>query len=58
MACYGALQEGATYKALLEGKKRARIVRYTSQDEFFRVEVEEIEECPNGGWLDWGLVGP
>src|SRR5438128_3539424 len=33
-----------TFKALLEGKKRARIVRYTSQDEFFRVEVEEIEE--------------
>src|SRR5712691_10656522 len=33
-----------TVKALLEGKKRARVVRYTSQDEFFRVEVEEIEE--------------
>ena len=33
-----------TVKALLEGKKRARVVRYTSQDEFFQVEVEEIEE--------------
>jgi len=33
-----------TVKALLEGKKRARIVRYASQDEFVRVEVEEIEE--------------
>ena len=33
-----------TVKALLEGKKRARIVGYVSQDEFFQVEVEEIEE--------------
>jgi ATP-dependent Lon protease len=33
-----------TVKALLEGKKRARVVRYTSQDEFFQVEVEAIEE--------------
>src|SRR6516165_12819555 len=33
-----------TVKALLEGKKRARVVRYASQDEFFQVEVEEIEE--------------
>src|ERR1700730_5421378 len=33
-----------TVKALLEGKRRARIVGYTSQDEFFQVEVEEIEE--------------
>src|ERR1700676_5729213 len=33
-----------TVKALLEGKTRARIVRYASQDEFFQVEVEEIEE--------------
>jgi ATP-dependent Lon protease len=33
-----------TVKALLEGKKRARIVRYVSQDEFFQVEVEEIGE--------------
>jgi ATP-dependent Lon protease len=33
-----------TVKALLEGKMRARIVRYASQDEFFQVEVEEIEE--------------
>ena len=31
-------------KALIEGKTRARIVRYASQDEFFQVEVEEIEE--------------
>jgi ATP-dependent Lon protease len=33
-----------TVKALLEGKKRARVVRYVSQEEFFQVEVEEIEE--------------
>jgi ATP-dependent Lon protease len=33
-----------TVKALLEGKKRARIVRYVSQDDYFQVEAEEIEE--------------
>ncbi len=33
-----------TVKALLEGKKRARVVRYVSQDEYFQVEVEEIAE--------------
>ncbi len=33
-----------TVKALLEGKKRARILGYAKQDEFFQVEVEEIEE--------------
>src|ERR1019366_1810714 len=33
-----------TVKALLEGKKRARILRYASEDDFFKVEVEEIEE--------------
>src|SRR6266478_458607 len=33
-----------TIKALLEGKKRARIVRYVGEDDFFKVEVEEIEE--------------
>jgi len=33
-----------TVKALLEGKKRARIVRYGVQAEYFQVEVEEIEE--------------
>ena len=33
-----------TVKALLEGKKRARILRYASQEEYFQVEVEEIEE--------------
>jgi ATP-dependent Lon protease len=33
-----------TVKALLEGKKRARVLRYARQDEFFQVEVEEIEE--------------
>ncbi|MFZ0886868.1 MAG: endopeptidase La [Candidatus Binataceae bacterium] len=33
-----------TVKALLEGKKRARIVRYVSEDEFFQVEVEEVSE--------------
>src|ERR1700757_1362672 len=33
-----------TVKTLLEGKKRARVVRYASQDEFFQIAVEEIEE--------------
>jgi ATP-dependent Lon protease len=33
-----------TVKALLEGKKRGRILRYVSQDEFFQVEVEEVNE--------------
>ena len=33
-----------TVKALLEGKKRARIVRYAGEEDFFQVEVEEIEE--------------
>ncbi len=34
-----------TVKALLEGKKRARILRYVSSDDHFQVEVEEIEEA-------------
>ncbi len=33
-----------TVKALLEGKKRARILRHVS-DEFFQVEVEEVARC-------------
>jgi ATP-dependent Lon protease len=33
-----------TVKALLEGKKRARVVRYASSDDYFEVEAEEIEE--------------
>ena len=33
-----------TVKALLEGKKRARVVRYLAEDEYFQVEAEEIEE--------------
>jgi ATP-dependent Lon protease len=33
-----------TVKALLEGKKRARIVRYANEEEYFQVEAEEIEE--------------
>jgi ATP-dependent Lon protease len=33
-----------TVKALLEGKKRARVVRYASSDDYFQVEAEEIEE--------------
>jgi ATP-dependent Lon protease len=38
-----------TVKALLEGKQRARIVRYMSQTDFFQVEVEEIEEVSPRG---------
>jgi ATP-dependent Lon protease len=33
-----------TVKALVEGKRRARILRYVRVDDFFEVEVEEIEE--------------
>ncbi|HUO05822.1 MAG TPA: endopeptidase La [Candidatus Binataceae bacterium] len=33
-----------TVKALLEGKKRARVLKYVSDAEYFRVEAEEIEE--------------
>ncbi len=33
-----------TVKALLEGKKRARILKYVGSDEYFQVECEEIEE--------------
>jgi len=36
-----------TVKVLVEGKKRARVVRYLEQTDFFLVEAEEIEEvCP------------
>lgn len=38
-----------TVKALLEGKKRARIVNYLQQDDYFQVEVEEIEELTERG---------
>src|SRR5713101_2655782 len=33
-----------TVKALLEGKKRAKIVRYIGSEEFFQVEAEEVVE--------------
>src|SRR5258706_4724512 len=33
-----------TVKALVEGKKRARVLRYVADDEYFQVEAEEIEE--------------
>ena len=33
-----------TVKVLVEGKKRARVLRYLDQTEFFLVEAEEIEE--------------
>jgi ATP-dependent Lon protease len=33
-----------TVKALLEGKKRARIVRHVTDRDFFQVEVEEVTE--------------
>jgi ATP-dependent Lon protease len=33
-----------TVKALLEGKKRARVLKYVGEEDFFKVEVEEIEE--------------
>jgi ATP-dependent Lon protease len=33
-----------TVKALLEGKKRARIVRWVTDNPFFQVEIEEVPE--------------
>ena len=33
-----------TVKVLVEGKKRARIVRYVDDAEYFLVEIEEVEE--------------
>jgi len=33
-----------TVKVLVEGKKRARVLRYVDNPEFFAVEVEEIDE--------------
>ncbi|MFQ5684227.1 MAG: endopeptidase La [Candidatus Binatia bacterium] len=33
-----------TVKVLIEGKKRARIIRYLSHEDFFLVEVEEMAE--------------
>jgi len=33
-----------TVKALLEGKKRARILKYVAEEDYFQVEAEEIEE--------------
>src|SRR5512147_130063 len=36
-----------TVKVLVEGKKRARVLRYVDQSDYFLVEAEEIEEvCP------------
>ncbi|MGO9607674.1 MAG: LON peptidase substrate-binding domain-containing protein [Candidatus Binataceae bacterium] len=33
-----------TVKALIEGKKRARVVRYVLDEEFFKAEAEEVDE--------------
>ncbi len=33
-----------TVKVLLEGKKRARIIRYVSDEEYFQVEAAEVED--------------
>jgi len=38
-----------TVKVLVEGRKRARIVRYLPRIDFFMVEIEEIEEKPETG---------
>src|SRR5262245_4092473 len=34
-----------TVKALLEGKKRARVIRYLAEDEYFQVEAGDVEEA-------------
>ncbi|MGA6970800.1 MAG: LON peptidase substrate-binding domain-containing protein, partial [Candidatus Binatus sp.] len=38
-----------TVKALVEGKKRARVIRYVADEEYFQVEAEEIEEVNDRG---------
>jgi len=38
-----------TVKVLVEGKRRARIIRYLPRIDFYMVEVEEIEEKPEAG---------
>lgn len=35
-----------TVKALVEGKTRARIVKFAAAEDFFQVEVEPVEETP------------
>jgi len=35
-----------TVKALVEGKTRARIMKFDAADDFFQVEVETVEEAP------------
>jgi ATP-dependent Lon protease len=35
-----------TVKVLVEGKQRARIIRYLTRSEFFHVEVEVLDETP------------
>ena len=37
-----------TVKVLVEGKRRARIKRFVQTDEFFLVEVDEIDESRAG----------
>ncbi|MGH7907231.1 MAG: LON peptidase substrate-binding domain-containing protein, partial [Candidatus Binataceae bacterium] len=34
-----------TVKALLEGKKRARVLKYIAQEDYFQVEAEALEEA-------------
>ncbi len=38
-----------TVKVLVEGKRRARILRYLPRIDFFMAEIEEIEEKPEAG---------
>lgn len=38
-----------TVKVLVEGSKRAKILRYTSKEDFFQAEAEEVEEVPDEG---------
>lgn len=38
-----------TVKVLVEGSKRAKILRYTSKEDFFQAEAEEVVEIPDDG---------
>ena len=38
-----------TVKVLVEGSKRAKILRYTGTEDFFQAEAEEVEEVPGDG---------
>jgi ATP-dependent Lon protease len=45
-----------TVKALVEGDSRGRIVRFMAEDDFFKVELEEVEDLPASGSEEEALI--